>query len=132
MKRIGILLLITLTGCNPLVREDELEAAKAETRIQADRLNVALQRIGQLERRVDAQGKYIDAISDGTTAALNRSINLSEQIDNNAKIANENAVKEMNRRGACGSRPRYNYAPAGTISSIVNEKILCTLKDLQK
>ena len=55
---------------------------------------------------------------------------MSEQIANNAAVANENAVKEMTRRGGCGYEPGYRDPNSGMlIAPRVKE---CTVDDLKR
>ncbi len=132
MKR-AVLLLLALAGCsdqNKLWRESEIHDIAEDA--SADAVAGLESRIAELEQRTEAQGEYIDAVSRGTTAALNSGLSLSKQIEQNAAVANENAVKDMTRRAACGRRPKTYYNDDGSVRYYGLENIPCTINDLNK
>lgn len=131
MKRLALLLL--LAGCsdqNKLWRESEIHDIAEDAAV--DSTAELASRVAELEDQVERQQKYIDTVSGAATAALNANMSVAKQVDENARVANENALREMNRRGACGYRSVNRYNEAGQIIAIVNEKIPCTMNDLQK
>lgn len=75
--------------------------------------------------------QFLKGMNDNTTSYLSslgrENDAQSKQISDNAKAANENAVADMTRRGACGTELITH--PNGAIE---NRKIPCTLDDLKK
>lgn len=133
MVRKAALICLLLAGCSDqkqLWRESEIQDIAEDA---AQDSNAALMaRIDSLEEKVALlEGETTVAkVTAQVTAKAHDS--LVETFNSNVKKDNDEAVREMTQRGACGTRPRYTYAPDGTLSSVVNEKIPCTLNDLSK
>lgn len=125
--------LALLAGCSDLPQartESEIrEIARTVGRDDIAKLQLKIVELEGEIRKLRAdnefQDKYIDLALDGAEAT-------AKQVSENARIANENTVKDMTARGACGTRPVYRYADNGQLTSITNEKIPCTLKDLRR
>lgn len=95
---------------------DRIDAdARLETQIDALRSEVAdLRRdLEYAEQDIDRASRVADAVAD--------------QAAHNAKVANENAVKQMTAEGRCGTR-LVQVSPG----VIRNEKIPCTVADLRR
>lgn len=119
--------ILLLAGCGDMPR------ARSESEIREIAKTVARDDIAILQGRVaDLQAelrslKQENARQDQFIAdALGFNADLSKQVNNNARIANENTLAEMTRRGDCGKdwwqseNGAWNYR---------NKK--CTMKDLQ-
>lgn len=101
------------------------EAMDIADNVSVDNDAALLARIEELEERVDA----IDAEAK-TTAAVTDAV--AEQVSANAKIANENALRDMTRRGACGYRTVRPQPTPGVVTPVViSEPIPCTAEDLR-
>ncbi len=77
-------------------------------------------RVAELERKAAFQEAYAEAISKDLDS-------VSGQVSRNAKVANDNALRDMTNAGACG-RERVDY-PDGSWTLRNRE---CTLKDMRK
>lgn len=133
MKRIGILFLLALTGC------DDIPGPKSKTEIRQIAKTVPRDDITALQIRLaNLEHKLAKLEGDTTTAKITAQVtaeahdSLVKTFNSNVQKDNDEAVRDMTQRGACGYRPRYTYNANGDLSSIVNEKIPCTLADLRK
>lgn len=96
-------------------REERIFAIqKAETRNE------------DLKTRVLALERELLSAKETANIAVSAVSAVSDRVSNNAKVANENAVRDMTRRGACGTK-LVQDAP-GVYRS---ENIPCTAKDLE-
>lgn len=115
-----------LTGCNPSARKTDIDDVRAE-------MSALAVRVDDLEAQVsDLEGQLADTRKAGIETAV-RAHNLGVTVNSNARIANENALREMTRRGACGTEvvPIYASDGSGRQVGIQNNVIPCTLKDLR-
>lgn len=121
MNRAALLLFLALAGCgdvNKLWQESEIQAiadsavdAEATFRTEQDRVLFA--KIHELETRLKAIEKKM-GVQDAYASAISKDLDaVVDLVSNNARVANENALAELNRRNACHPRE-------------------CTLKDLQR
>lgn len=127
MKRLAVIALM-LTGCDPYVRESEAQAiAEQHATTQSQMLSI---RIAELEREVDALQEQLNTtrnVALGTSRVVDE---VADQVSNNAKVANQNAVNDMTARGACGYYPAWRDPVTGTFYG--PRPIPCTEADLKK
>ena len=92
------LLVLALAGCDG-VKDDYARpvAEDAQRRSLDTGTEVALlkQKLRDMEDRQSIMGNYIDAVSEGQES-------LRKTVNHNAVVNNDNAVRDMTRRGACG------------------------------
>lgn len=79
-----------------------------------------------LKTRIIALEHEITSTKETANIAVSAVDAVSDQVRNNAKVANENAVKDMTRNGACGRETIYLDNGGWTIR---NKE--CTVKDLK-
>ena len=117
--------IVGLTGCNPPARQSETaELRNNITALQA-RVSALENRNAQLEADVSA----VRAVANAGVADIN---SLRGTVNNNADVSNRNAIRDMTRRGACGTeaRPIYdNSDPPRRVGTTYANKE-CTLADL--
>lgn len=113
------LLLLLLAGCerpidtvSATVQANAMEAVRRDNDLDS-RTVLQAEKIADLEKRV----AYLESLSNS----------LSDQVAHNAKVANENALKDMTKAGACGTE----YVPAGNGGYVLANK-QCTVKDMKK
>ena len=93
---------------------DSVDASEA-----SGRLDDVEARLTEIEERLGTQEALTKIVSDDLDST-------NKVLSKNARIANENALKDMTRRGACG-RHSVQY-PSGAISWENKE---CTLDDMK-
>lgn len=85
--------ILAVTGCNADTVDSTADLQRrAQYEQKVDRLE---DKVSQLQLESTHHDKMIDALSNDV-GTVNNAIN------NNAKIANRNAARDMTRRGACG------------------------------
>lgn len=132
MKRTAALVLLTLAAC------DDIPQARTESEIRnlaedvaddvaadysselSGRIDELEAKVADMENELNRQGRYSAAISNDLTST-------QRVVSTNARIENEEAVRRMTERGACGTRL---VQPSPGVW--VNERIPCTLDDLRK
>lgn len=125
MRVLALTLAVLVAGCEKQTfTESEIrEMTRVETERQVHDLRVAsLKHDDQLKalgERLDAESKYLDVV--GKTAG-----SVADLVAKNAKAANENALNDMTRRGACGTV--WQPGPAGYV--LANKR--CTINDMAK
>lgn len=134
VRTAALIAVLMLSGCNDMPQartENEIrEIAKSTPRadiavLQSDVADLRLE-INQLKAE---NAKRAKAISD----SFEYTESIAQQVSGNAQAANENALKDMTRRGACGYRTvRRKEGEPLTNPIISAEPIPCTLQDLQK
>lgn len=107
-----------LASCNPIVRESDLDDYATRDEMDA-RLSELEWRVEDLESQL-ATARQADLDNAASTAGLRNLLN------RNADAANENSVRAMTARGACGQR--LVQVAEGIIR---NENIPCTVDDLR-
>lgn len=132
MFRTAAIICLLLTGC------DDFPRARSESEIREIARTVGRDDIARLQMKiVDLETEIRDLKADNEwqdkwiSKTLDGAADLEKRVNKNASISNQNAVKEMTRRGACGRRPRYSYDAEGNLSSIVTENTPCTINDLK-
>lgn len=132
MVRTAVIICLLLTGC------DDFPRARSESEIREISRTVGRDDIAQLQVKIiELESEIRDLKADNEwqdkwiSKTLDGAADLEKRVNRNADISNQNAVKEMTRRGACGTRPKYNYREDGAVSSMVIEKIPCTIDDLK-
>lgn len=111
----GALAALVLGGCDPVARQSDIDESRQATELRLLNLEA---RVSDLEAEL-AEARRISQENDNAIGAIAR------QVANNADIANDNAVRDMTRRGACGQR--LVQVAEGVIR---NENIPCTRADL--
>lgn len=128
MVRAAALILLSLTACDPLVRQSDLDNMRAEMdRVNQAELSALKESRNALQERVElleGQAKVNDLRAKEALATTDA---VAEQVSNNARVANENAVKDMTARGACG-REQILDEEVGFVWR--NKE--CTINDLKK
>lgn len=116
-----------LSACNPPARQSDIAELRAE--------NVKLRReVALLRDDMAEMNGRLEAVKSFASASAKIALDVGDQVNNNARVANENAIKEMTRRGACGTRLVRLWSdetPPRQIG-IRNEVIPCTEKDLRR
>ena len=86
--------------------------------------------VSQLPNRYEAKARVFVQMSSALPAAIGMTAaavdEVSSRVSNNARVANENAVKDMTAAGACGKETVY-FKDGGL--AIRNKE--CTVKDLK-
>lgn len=115
-----------LTACDKPARQSDID----DVRYEAAQLAIRVERLEAQNDELEAQ---LDTVRTVTLSNADRTDGLSKTLNANAQVANENAVKEMTRRGACGTRLVPLYANDGSDRQVGvrNEVIPCTLADLK-
>lgn len=120
MRGLAFLLLLALAGCGDakkMWRESEIQeiagnAADAEATMRRNQEQALWTRVEAMEARLKAVEEKT-GFQEAYAAAISKDLDtVADQVSGNAKVANENALAEMNRRNACYPRK-------------------CTMKDLQ-
>ena len=131
MRGLPALLCLGLAGCGPsyVTRDQASDIAHEEMAPQvsnlSDRIDALEKKNAGLENRVQSTEARLGEL-DGKAAALDSSISqTSAALSRASRIADENAVKDMTRRGACGME-YYETANGGT--AMRNRE--CKLTDL--
>lgn len=114
-----------VSGCKQQIQRDEVE--QIAERHSDVALTEALNEIARLERKLEAiepRIVYLESIEKINSKAID---GVSAQVSNNAKVANDNALKDMTAAGACG-KDRVDF-PDGSWT-VRNRQ--CTLKDMRR
>lgn len=123
MRGGALLLLAALAGCDQMsdkyarqVAEDSQRRAM-DAQAEVEQMKVKLT---DMSERQTTLYNYVHAVDEGQTA-------LRKTVNGNADINNENAVREMTRRGACGREwVQYENGGYGWMNNT------CTKDDLKK
>ena len=132
MKLALPLALAFLAGCGEgkqFVTRDEA-ADIADDSVDASGLEG---RIADLEGRVQELENETGRVRESVELTRDIAASTADQVSHNARVANENALKEMTRRGACGYRTvRPEPTPGAVTPVIISQPIPCTMDDLAK
>jgi hypothetical protein len=85
-----------LSACNPPARQSDIENLQA----QNDKLRRDVRLLQDDLLRLNSQ---LEAVKTFASASAKYTASLGTQVDNNARVANENALAQMTQRGACGT-----------------------------
>lgn len=134
MRLLAIIATVTLAGCNDVphvwsesnIRDMAGDEAEA---IVSDRESSMQAKLEAMEGRIKALEDANVDLAVRAANARNFSEKIADQVANNARVQNQNSVKDMTARGACGYRrvndPRYP-------NSVIQEPIQCTESDLTR
>jgi len=133
MVRKAALICLLLTGC------DDIPGLKSKTEIREIAQTAPRNDVAALQTRLAAlEYKVAELEGETTVAKVTAQVtaeahdSLVKTFNSNVQKDNDEAVRNMTRRGACGTRPKYTYNAEGQLSSVVNENIPCTIDDLAK
>lgn len=120
--------LVLLAGCSdpprPRTESEIRELARNAVQYETSRLEA---RINQLETEL-IDLRATDAIhAKAIESGVNYTLDVSRQVNNNARIANENALREMTAKGACG---KDWWQDSNGVWNYRNKE--CTRKDFSK
>lgn len=125
MRAISILSALCLAGCGdnaPITKSEAYDIAADAARQHAGSLE---DRIQEIEKRLADTEEKAEAAREASATNTKLAGAVAEQVKNNADAANANSVKEMTRRGACGTT--LTRDKNGTYYNRKNE---CTEADL--
>ena len=88
-------------------------------------------RIAELETRLEEAETDINGVRDLGLENASNAESLATTVSGNARISNENALRDMTRRGACGYRQFNPPKPVEGGGFILSEPIPCTEADLR-
>lgn len=125
-------IMLLLSACDDMpsarskseIREIAAQAPRQDIAILQSQIVELKGEIAQLKSDNEFQAKWINR-------AVNGSAELERHVNANAKVANENALKDMTRRGACGTRRESIWNEDGSFAGSQTVKIECTLNDLK-
>lgn len=123
-----------LSGCEDIPR------ARSERAIRDIAADVAAERDGPLIREIEDLELRLSTMESENLLLRKRVAGtadladaVADQVAHNAKVNNDNALKEMTRRGACGTKTVHPEPVPGVITPVVRlENIPCTKADLIK
>lgn len=115
--------ILCLAGCNPPVSRSEAEeiaqAHSAPDGYSRARIAELEQEVAALKSKQDATERHLDTVEEAQSKLL-------QTFNHNVRVDNDNAVRAMTRRGACGKETIVDEYG----STIIRNKE-CTLKDLR-
>lgn len=113
-----------LVGCGKPTEAQQLTAIDAHTAKSGS--DLALRQISDLTGRVNELERQIDGLKEVVAQNAAAHESLRKTFNGNVQKDNDEAVKDMTRRGVCGTE-RVNYNDG----SYVMRNKECTLKDLR-
>lgn len=128
MVRAAIIALLLLAGCGEASSDsDQIEADLHEVRSQAAGNRADIDR---LEADLEARLEVLEKAHDNLVEIVSHNADIANQnanvISENAKAANQNSLRDMTRRGACGTESVS--LPNG---GVVLRNKECTEKDMR-
>lgn len=133
MKRLILVAALLLTGCEKRQwSHDEIaDIAKDAAPDYSARLDQMQSEIDELKQRIEDEHAYTAKVHNLAEATSDYARTTSDTVRRNAEVANDNALQDMTRNGACGYRTVRRPAPNGS-SYTLSEPIQCTRADLRK
>lgn len=120
----GLLWILAIGACIWAWSNHEKLKDEREERIFA--IQRAETRNEDLKTRILALEQELSSTKETANIAVSAVSAVSDRVSDNAKVANDNAVRDMTRRGACGQETFYLDGGGWTTR---NKE--CTLKDLK-
>lgn len=123
---------LTLTACSQINETEQKAIIARDVAEKASNKAYGNEaRIIELERKQAMLDRDVDSLRELALANSDSTDHLRNTVNNNAKVNNENAVRDMTRRGACGYRDVYPPRRGEDGGWIISERIPCTEKDLK-
>lgn len=102
MKYWGIVFLFLVAACSDPPR------MRTNAEMQDIAADEAEDQIAPLRYRIDELERRLNEIENDQKATASQTEAIADQVSHNAKVANDNALKDMTRLGACGKEWRQN------------------------